>query len=82
VAVSSLGTGSLPRWLGWIAGLLVIVFMIGFLGIFSESDQGGALGTVFFIGLGVNFLWILAASIAMLRAGPAASPGEASVASG
>jgi hypothetical protein len=69
-AVSSLATGSLPRWLGWIAAVLVVVFVVGFAGIFSESDQGGALGTIFFIGLAVNFLWILAVSIVMLRSTP------------
>jgi hypothetical protein len=69
-ALSSLSTGSLPRWLGWTAAVLALVFVVGFLGIFSESDQGGALGAVFFIGLAVNFLWILAASIVMLRTGP------------
>jgi hypothetical protein len=71
-ALSSLATGSLPRWLGWVAAALVVVFVGGFLGIFSQSDEGGVLGGVFFIGLLVNFLWILAASIVMLRTSPAA----------
>jgi hypothetical protein len=74
-ALSSLSTGSLPRWLGWIAALLVLVFIVGFFGIFSEGDQGGALGAIFFLGLVVNFLWILAVSILMLRSRPVGTPG-------
>jgi hypothetical protein len=70
-ALSSLAMGSLPRWLGWVAAVLVVAFVVGFLGIFSESDEGGALGAVFFIALLVNFFWILAASIVMLRSRPA-----------
>jgi hypothetical protein len=74
VALSSLATGSLPRWLGWIAAALAAAFIVGFLGIFSEDDEGGVLGVVFFIALLVNFLWILATSIVMLRTKPAATP--------
>jgi hypothetical protein len=70
-ALSSLTTGSLPRWLGWIAAALAAVFVIAFLGIFSEDDDGGVLGGIFFLGILVNFLWILAASIIMLRSRPA-----------
>jgi hypothetical protein len=69
-ALSSLGTGSLPRWLGWIAAALAVVFVVAFLGIFSRDDEGGVLGAIFFIALLVNFLWILAASIVMLRESP------------
>jgi hypothetical protein len=74
-ALCSLTTGGLPRWLGWVAAVLTAVFVIAFLGIFSEDDDGGILGGIFFIGLLVNFLWILAASIAMLRSRPAAARG-------
>jgi hypothetical protein len=66
-ALSSLSTGSLPRWLGWIAAALVVVFAVSYLGVFSEDDEGGPLGGVLFIGILVNFLWILATSIVMLR---------------
>jgi hypothetical protein len=41
--------------------------VICFLGVFSEDDEGGVLGGIFFIGILVNFLWILATSIVMLR---------------
>jgi hypothetical protein len=66
-ALSSLATGSLPRWLGWAAAALSVLFVFAFLGIFSEDDEGGVLGFVFFIGILLNFLWILATSIVMLR---------------
>jgi hypothetical protein len=66
-ALSSLATGSLPRWLGWIAAALAAVFVVCFLGVFSKDDEGGPLGGIFFIGILINFLWILATSIVMLR---------------
>jgi hypothetical protein len=75
VALSAIPTGSLPRWLGWIAAAFAVVFPIALLGVFSEDDEGGVLGAVFFIVLLVNFLWILAASIVMLLRSRAA-PGE------
>jgi hypothetical protein len=70
VALSSLPTRSLPPWLGWIAAALAAVFVIAFLGIFSRDDEGGVLGGIFFIGILVNFLWILATSIVMLQSSP------------
>jgi len=70
--LSSLATGSLPRWLGWIAAALAGLFVVASLGVFSRDDEGGVLGAIFFIGILVNFLWILATSIVMLRARPAA----------
>jgi hypothetical protein len=72
-ALSSLATGSLPRWLGWTAAALVVVFVVGFFGIFSEAEEGGVLGWIYFLGLLLNFLWILAASIVLLRARPVAT---------
>jgi hypothetical protein len=74
-ALSTLATGSLPRWLGWVAAGLAVLFVVGFLGVFSEADDGGVLGVIFFVGVLVNFLWILVTSIVMLRAGP--RPGAA-----
>jgi hypothetical protein len=72
VALSALATRSLPAWLGWSAAALAVTFPVALLGVFSKDDEGGVLGAVFFIALLVNFLWILAASIVMLRASPAA----------
>jgi hypothetical protein len=66
-ALSSLPTGSLPRSLSRVAAGLATLLVVGLLGIFSEADDGGVLGVVFFVGVLVNFLWILATSIVMLR---------------
>jgi hypothetical protein len=66
-ALSSLETRSLPSWLGWVAAGLAVAFPITLLGVFSESDEGGVLGGIFFAAILVNFLWVLAASIVMLR---------------
>jgi len=74
VAVSSLANGSLPRVLGWIAAGLAVLFPICFFGIFSESDDGGILGGIFFLGILINFIWILATSIVMLRSRTGATP--------
>jgi hypothetical protein len=73
-ALSSLGARSLPAWLTWPAALLAVLFPICLLGLFSEEDEGGVLGGIFFIALVVNFLWILAASIVMFRARPVPGP--------
>jgi hypothetical protein len=68
-ALSALATNSLPRWLGWIAAALAVVFPLALLAVFSESDEGGVLGGIFFAAILVNFLWILATSVVMLREG-------------
>jgi hypothetical protein len=70
VALSALGTRSLPAWLTWPAVLLAALFPITLLGLISRDDEGGVLGGILFIGLLLNFIWILAASIVMLRARP------------
>jgi hypothetical protein len=72
-ALSSLETRSLPSWLGWVAAGLAVAFPFALLGVFSENDEGGVLGGIFFIALLVNFAWVLAASIVMLREGRPAS---------
>jgi hypothetical protein len=77
VALSALGNRSLPAWLGWAAAVFAVVFPIALLGLFSKADDGGVLGTVFFIALVLNFIWVLATSIIMLRATPATGPAGA-----
>ena len=79
VALSSPATRSLPAWLYWPAAALAVVFPLALIGVFSEEDEGGVLGGIFFIALLVNFLWILATSILMVRAG-GAEPGEGAAA--
>jgi Domain of unknown function (DUF4386) len=71
VALSSLATGSLPRWLGWTAALLVVLFLVGSFGVLSDWDESGGVGFLIFVAFLLNVLWILATSIVMLRAKPA-----------
>jgi hypothetical protein len=80
-ALSATQTGSLPAWLSYVAAALAVLFPLALLAVFSESDDGGVLGAVFFIGILVNFLWILATSIVMLREprpGPTVTPAAGS----
>jgi hypothetical protein len=67
VALSAIPRRSLPSVLAWAAAALAVAFPVSLLGLFSKADDGGALGTVFFIALLVNFLWIVATSIVLLR---------------
>ena len=66
VALSALATRSLPAWLAWLAAALAIAFPVALLGIFSEDEEGGVLGGIFFAAFLVNVVWILAASIVLL----------------
>jgi hypothetical protein len=66
-AASVLANQSLPRWLAWVAAALAAVFVVCLLGVLSEDEDGGVLGTIFFFALLVNFLWILCTSIVMVR---------------
>ena len=74
IALSSLANRSLPRALGWIAVGLALLFPICFFGIFSESDDGGVLGGIFFLGIVINFFWIRATSIVMLTSSSTSTP--------
>ena len=65
-ALSILWTGALPRWLGWASGAIGLVFLVSLLGMFSENDEGGVLGFVYFIDLLASLLWGLATSVVML----------------
>jgi hypothetical protein len=69
IALSSLSTRSLPGWLGWTAAAFAAIFAVSMLGLFSDDDEGGVLGIVFFMALLAQFLWIVAASIVMLGRG-------------
>jgi hypothetical protein len=82
-AMAGLRTGGIPRWLAWVAAALAVVFVVTLLGVFSEDEDGGVLGGIFFIALLVNFLWIFAAGIGLLRPGePAATEPRAAAATG
>ena len=73
VALSARAGRTLPAPLFWLAALLALLFTVALLGLFSEEDEGGVLGGIFFIGLLLNFIWILATSIVLLR-GPRVPP--------
>jgi hypothetical protein len=72
IALSAIPTRSLPGWLGWSAAAFGVFFIVTQLGILSDSEEGGVLGIAFFLGLLAQFLWVLAASIVMIRTAGAA----------
>jgi hypothetical protein len=74
IALSSLSTRSLPAWLAWAAAAFSAVFAVSMLGLFSDNDEGGVLGIVFFLALLAQFLWIVGASIVMLGRGSPERP--------
>jgi hypothetical protein len=68
-------TGALPSWLGPAALLVAVLNLIGGVGLFAKSGFfaiGGAFG---FIVPTVTLLWILAASVVLLRPGPVTRAG-------
>ena len=65
-AISALRTRALPVWLAWSALVLATLFVVSLLGVFSEDEEGGALGALFFLALLLNFIWVLAASVVLL----------------
>jgi hypothetical protein len=67
VALSVIPLRSLPAWLGWWAAALALLFTIALLGIFSEDYEGPLFGILLPIGLLAHLLWLLAASVLMLR---------------
>ena len=74
VAVAVLGTRALPAWLGWVAAVAGALIVVGLLGVFSDDDEGGAVGVLVFIGFLLGLAWTLATSIVMLMRRPAATP--------
>jgi hypothetical protein len=69
-----LATRALPAWLGWVAAAIAVLNVVGLLGLFSDDDEGGALGVLVFIGFLLGLAWTLATSIVMLMRRPAATP--------
>jgi hypothetical protein len=68
-------TGALPSWLGPAALLVAVLNLVGGVGLFAKSGFfaiGGAFG---FIVPTVTLLWILAASVVLLRPGPVTRAG-------
>lgn len=67
VALSLIPLRSLPVWLGWWAAALAALFTIATLGIFSDDYEGPLFGVLLPLGLLAHLLWVLAASVVMLR---------------
>jgi hypothetical protein len=59
----------LPAWLGWSAAVFAVLFAVTMFGLFSDDEEGGPLGIVFFIGLLAQFLCVIAASVVMIGRG-------------
>jgi hypothetical protein len=74
IALSSIPTRSLPGWLGWSAAVFAAFFAVTMLGLFSDDEEGGALGIAFFLGLLAQFLWVVAASVVMIGRARTAAP--------
>ena len=75
VALSAIPLRSLPTWLGWWAAALALLFTIALLGIFSENyDEAPLFGILLPVGLLATLLWVLAASVVMLRHAGRADP--------
>lgn len=73
-AMSAIPSKALPAWLGWVAAALAAVFFVSLHGIFSDPEGEGILGIFFFLGELGLVVWVLAASIVMLRAARDAKP--------
>ena len=75
VALSAIPRRSLPVWLGWWAAALALLLMIALLGIFSEDyDSTPLFGILLPLGLLATLLWVLTASVVMLRRTGRADP--------
>lgn len=64
-------SGAVGRWLGWAAGAIALLMAIGIAGTLAATDPLIAVGIVGFL---CFVLWLLVASVMMLRRGGAARP--------
>lgn len=75
IALSAIPRRSLPVWLCWWAAALALLLTIALLGIFSEDyDSTPLFGILLPLGLLATLLWVLAASVVMLRRAGRADP--------
>lgn len=66
-------SGVMPKWIGWLGGVLAVLGPISSLWIFSGDNEGflgGVVGTVSFLGFQV---WMLATAITMIRSSDTAA---------
>lgn len=68
VVLSVLSTKTLPRWLGWTAAFLALFNLLGLLNVFGGDAEEGTFDIFLVIGRQGLLLWIIAASIVLLRA--------------
>jgi hypothetical protein len=61
-------TGIFPGWLGWLAVVLSGLFVVGAGSVTGDEVDGGILGLPLFVGYIGLLIWIVAASVSMLRA--------------
>jgi len=59
-------SGVLAKWIGWVGAADALLLVISALWIFEEDDEGFFV-ILFFIGLLIFLLWVLAVSITMIR---------------
>jgi hypothetical protein len=60
-------SGALPRWLGWLAIVLAAGFVLGAGSVTGDEVDGGVLGVVLFFAYIGLLVWIVGASVSMLR---------------
>jgi hypothetical protein len=66
-AVLVLSTGALARWTAWLAVLAVVGNIVGTFGLFLETGAFSVEGTFGFVPFGINMVWIVGVSVAMLQ---------------
>jgi hypothetical protein len=72
-ALSALGYGALPRWLGWSGIVVTAALLLGPIGLGKHSGALAPGGGLTFLGFVLGMLWLLATSVVLLRATPTAS---------
>jgi hypothetical protein len=60
-------SGAFPRWLGWLAIVLAVGFVLGAGSVTGDEVDGGFLGVVLFFAYIGLLVWIVGASVSMLR---------------
>jgi hypothetical protein len=71
----SIRTGMFPKALGWFGALVAVLAVAGAASVASTRD---AVFTLTFIAFAGSLLWVLIASVVMLRSAPASAPSSAS----
>lgn len=72
-AVVTLNDAAFPAWVAWVAVLSAVANLAVTVTVFAKNGAFSAEGAFGFVGFGLTMLWLLVASIAMLRTGDAAT---------